>query len=101
MGLVIVLLLAALLLVVGGLWLAAAVYVLSDAQKRQLPNAWLWGLGTLVSGPVGLIAYLVDRPPSRRTPCSFCGEMILETDVRCPYCSRECQGGFPHGASSR
>jgi len=88
MNLFVALLIALGVLAGAALWVAAAMYVFVDAQKRNVPHATLWAVGTFLVGPVGLIAYLVDRPRARKAPCGFCGEMILETDERCPFCGR-------------
>jgi len=87
-ALLMVFLLGVVFLVLAAIWVLAAVYVLRDARRRNVSHAGLWALGTLLVGPVGLVAYLVDRPRSRRIACAFCGEMILDTDRACPYCGR-------------
>ncbi len=71
-----------------GLWLACPVYVYLDAVRRRMPHPVLWALGALWFGPFGLVAYLVDRPPSVRVKCRHCRKSILITDRECPYCGR-------------
>jgi hypothetical protein len=77
-----------------GLWVGAAAYVWSDASARRIPSAPWWALGTLLAGPMALIAYLIDRPKSAVTKCTFCTRPILAADRTCPYCGRE-QPGLP------
>ena len=84
-----VILLSLLIVLLGiGLCVGMVLYVWLDAQKKDVPNAGWWALGTLMTGPFGFIAYLVDRPATRVVTCWFCGETILDTDHRCPFCSR-------------
>jgi hypothetical protein len=78
----------ALVLVIAGAWIAAVIFVYMDASRRSISSLRMWVFGTLVFGPVGLIAYLVDRPKSKRVICHFCKRTILESDAVCPYCGR-------------
>ncbi len=70
-------------------WVVAAVYVFRDASERNMVNPAMWGFGVLMTGPLGLIAYLIDRPDVRRIECGFCGRPILATDRNCPFCGRD------------
>jgi len=70
-------------------WLGCAAFVYIDATRRHVRSAPLWALGTALLGPVALVAYLIDRPKAPQVSCAFCGQTILETDGRCPYCGRD------------
>ena len=78
-----------LFLATAALFAGIAVYVYIDATRRNVPEAWLWALGTMFTGPCALIAYLIDRPKAPQVICQFCGKTALETDPQCPYCGRE------------
>jgi hypothetical protein len=56
------------------IWLAIiigmAVFVYKDATKRGMDNAVLLTILTVVTGPLGLIIYLVMRPKGPTTPTS-------------------------------
>jgi len=71
------------------LWIAAVIYVFVDASNRKVEHPFLWAFGTFWTGPVGLIAYLLDRPKAEQRKCSFCGHTILRSDAHCPYCGRQ------------
>ena len=45
------------------IWIAICVYVYRDATARGMENAVLWLLLVIVGGPIGLIVYLIVRPP--------------------------------------
>jgi len=70
------------------LWLGAALYVWADATNRGMPGAFWWAVGTVFTGPAGLIAYLIDRARGRLVPCSFCGQLVDDKSPVCPFCSR-------------
>ena len=70
------------------LWMAAVIYVFVDASNRRAAHPFLWAFGTFWTGPVGFIAYLIDRPKAEQRTCSFCGHTILRSDAHCPYCGR-------------
>jgi len=72
-----------------GLWIGAVVYVYVDATRRNVACPALWAVGTFFTGPLALVAYLVDRPRGRLIRCGFCKETIQSVDRRCPYCGRE------------
>ncbi len=56
------------------IWLAIiiglAVYVYKDATKRGMDNAVLLTIVTVVTGPLGLIIYLMMRPKTNVPPTS-------------------------------
>ena len=72
-------------------WIVMVVYVFNDASQRNVGSPALWALGVLVTGPLGLIAWFIDRPNVKRVECDFCGRPILATDYNCPFCGREAQ----------
>ncbi|MCK4443504.1 MAG: hypothetical protein KAW09_03105, partial [Thermoplasmata archaeon] len=41
-------------------WIALAIWVYRDAEERDMLSV-LWGIGTLILGPIALIAYLLIR----------------------------------------
>lgn len=55
-----------------------------DASWRGM-RPWVWGLLTLVTGLIGLLAYLIARLAPPR-PCPNCGEPVLAKFKRCPVC---------------
>jgi hypothetical protein len=67
------------------LWLLLPTWVYVDARGRGLRRAWLFAFLTALSGPIGLLVYLIARP---ETPAA----------LTCPGCSREVDGGSycPH-----
>lgn len=78
------------------IWIYIAYWVYKDAQKRGEDNATIWLLIVLVAGIVGLIVWLMIRPPiggrkkeesDRR--CPNCGRIIPFDSVVCPYCSKK------------
>jgi hypothetical protein len=93
-------LLALAVLVPAALWVCAAVYIYTDASARKMPNAHWWAVGALLSGPLALAAYLIDRPKGIVANCRFCTRQILDTDLTCPYCGRE-GGGIPDSRGRR
>lgn len=83
------------------IWIILAVWVYKDAQKRD-GNGVLWLVIVLLTGIVGLIVWLIVRPPigsgssqstnifgsepSRR--CPSCGRGIPNDAQVCPYCGK-------------
>lgn len=65
-----------------------ALWIHSDARRRGGDNAVWWAVGSFVTFPLGLIAYLVDRPAGRLGVCPFCGNNAPETETRCVFCGR-------------
>jgi hypothetical protein len=67
------------------LWLLLPTWVYVDARGRSVRRAWLFAFLTALSGPIGLLVYLIARP---ETPAA----------LTCPGCSREVDGGAfcPH-----
>ncbi|HVO09207.1 MAG TPA: zinc ribbon domain-containing protein [Vicinamibacteria bacterium] len=67
------------------LWLLLPTWVYVDARGRGVRRAWLFAFLAAMSGPLGLIVYLIARP-----------EGLLS--LRCPGCDREVDGGAfcPH-----
>lgn len=74
-------------------WLALVCWVLSDAQERGAGTAPAWGLLTLLTGPIGLGAYLVVRPTPEA--CPGCGKSSDPGGLFCPYCGHGLRPGCP------
>ncbi len=72
-----------------------AIWVYRDAEKRGSSGA-LWLIIVIITGIIGLIIWLVVRPPvggekkqgSGRT-CPNCGRPIPMDARVCPYCSKK------------
>jgi len=47
-------------LLIGIVWLVMVIWVIVDAQKRQVSTIF-WPLATLITGPLGLLAYGIVR----------------------------------------
>jgi len=45
------------------LWIVICVYVYRDAKARGMENAVLWLILVIITGFIGLIIYLIVRPP--------------------------------------
>jgi Na+/H+-dicarboxylate symporter len=77
------------------IWIVLAIWVYKDAKKRGSSGA-LWLLIVLITGSIGLIIWLVVRPPiggekksdSGRT-CPNCGRSIPMDAQACPYCAKK------------
>jgi hypothetical protein len=82
------------------IWIIIAVWVYKDAEKRG-SNGILWVIIILITGIIGLIIWLVIRPPIGGDPskgqppaandrmCPSCGRPIpLDAQV-CPYCGKD------------
>lgn len=46
-------------------WLACAGWVFRDARRRSLDSAVPWGVGVLLTGPIGFVAYVMFQGSSR------------------------------------
>ena len=77
-----------------------AVWVYKDAQKRGSSGA-LWLIIVLLTGIIGLIIWLVVRPPiggekkaaaSSERRCPNCGRAIPDDARTCPYCGKNFEG---------
>ena len=83
------------------IWVILAVWVYKDAEKRGSSGA-LWLIIVIITGIIGLIIWLVVRPPigGKKTEdttstggddrrCPNCGRVIpLDANV-CPYCGKD------------
>ena len=73
------------------------VWVYRDAESRMM-NGGLWLIIVLISGPVGLLVYLIVRGETRREffPstrgqmrfCSTCGRELAVNTNFCPHCGK-------------
>lgn len=75
-------------------WLLVAVWVYKDAKKRG-ENGALWAIIIIVGGLIGIILWLVFRPPiggKKAAPdriCPNCGRAIPFDALLCPYCGKK------------
>jgi len=65
------------------IWIILAIWVYKDAEKRGKSGA-LWLLIVILTGIIGLIVWLVIRPPIGGEP----GQKKVSSDRRCPSCGR-------------
>ena len=85
-----------LVLIIG---IVLAIWVYKDAQKRGSSGA-LWLIIVLLTGIIGLIIWLVVRPPiggeksaaSSDRRCPNCGRAIPNDARTCPYCGKNFEG---------
>ena len=74
-----------------------AIWVYKDANKRGSSGV-LWLLIVLITGIIGLIIWLVVRPPiggEKKEPdrrCPNCGRAIPMDAKACPYCAKKFEG---------
>jgi len=83
--------------------IALAIWVYKDAEKRGSSGA-LWLIIVLITGILGLIIWLVVRPPigGKKTEtaaasspdrrCPSCGRAIPDDARVCPYCGKNFEG---------
>ena len=76
------------------IWIILAIWVYKDANKRGSSGV-LWLLIVLITGIIGLIIWLVVRPPiggEKKEPerrCPNCGRAIPNDAKACPYCAKK------------
>ena len=82
------------------IWIAIGVWLYKDAESRGKSGA-LWLIIGLIAGIIGLIIWLIVRPPkpefyekSRKLEkeqrvCPNCGRSIPLDAVTCPYCGKK------------
>jgi hypothetical protein len=79
------------------IFLLIAIWVYRDAEKRGSSGV-LWLLLVLITGIIGLIIWLVVRPPIGGKPkqqsdqdrmCPSCGRHIPMDAQVCPYCGKD------------
>jgi Na+/H+-dicarboxylate symporter len=86
------------------IWIVLAIWVYKDAEKRGSSGA-LWLIIVIITGIIGLIVWLVVRPPIGGAPasqqaaqarppeperrCPNCGRPIPMDARVCPYCSKK------------
>jgi hypothetical protein len=63
-----------------------AIWVSKDAKARGMENATMYVLLVIFTTWIGLIIYLVSRPPGILYRCPDCGQNRLERSRRCPHC---------------
>jgi len=75
-------------------YLVIAIWVYKDAKKRK-ENAALWALIVFITPLVGIILWMIMRPPiggRKTTPdrmCPNCGRGIPFDAQICPYCAKK------------
>ena len=63
-----------------------------DAVKRKMPYAWLWCVGMFSFPIIGIVIYLMKRPPLPEPPertsrlCPNCGKYYEPSVNYCPHC---------------
>lgn len=62
------------------------IWVAKDARNRGIDPA-LWFIVMLLAGWLGLLVYLVVRPPGTLIGCQRCGGKHLQFAKVCPHCS--------------
>ena len=80
------------------IFLLVAIWVYGDAEKRGKSGA-LWLIIVIILGLIGIIIWLIVRPPIGGEPkkvesdrrCPNCGRIIPEDAKTCPYCSKKFQ----------
>ncbi|HXY41467.1 MAG TPA: zinc ribbon domain-containing protein [Vicinamibacteria bacterium] len=76
------------------LWLLLPTWVYVDARGRGVRRAWLFAFLTAMSGPVGLIVYLIARPERPLSlQCPGCGREV-DGGAFCPHCGRDLSTAF-------
>ncbi len=76
------------------LWLLLPTWVYVDARGRGVRRAWLFAFLTAMSGPLGLIVYLIARPEGPLSlQCPGCGREV-DGGAFCPHCGRDLSTAF-------
>ena len=78
------------------IWILVAIWVYRDAEKRG-SSGILWLIIVILLGLIGIIIWLVVRPPIGGKPkegasgrmCPNCGRPIPMDARVCPYCGKE------------
>jgi hypothetical protein len=66
--------------------IAILVWVAKDSKARGMDSPVLWMLLVFFTSFIGLIVYLLVRPPGNTVPCPNCQNKRLESMVKCPHC---------------
>lgn len=64
------------------------VWVVKDARARGADGG-VWLLVILLAPFLGLLIYLLSRPPGMLLPCSHCGQRRLHYLAVCPVCAQK------------
>lgn len=82
------------------IWIVLAIWVYKDAERRDSSGA-LWLIIVIITGIIGLIIWLIVRPPiggkkgGQQQPaaserrCPGCGRVIPDDAQVCPYCGKQ------------
>jgi uncharacterized membrane protein YhaH (DUF805 family) len=66
--------------------IALLVWVAKDAKNRGMDSSILWMILVMITGPIGLIIYLLVRPQGNLMPCAHCGNKRLQASAKCLHC---------------
>lgn len=66
--------------------IALLVWVAKDAKNRGLDNAVLWMILVMFTGLIGLVIYILVRPPGNLIQCASCNNKRLQASAKCPHC---------------
>jgi Na+/H+-dicarboxylate symporter len=86
-------------LVIFIIWIVLAIWVYKDAERRGSSGA-LWLIIVIITGIIGLIIWLIVRPPeggkktteevgANQRRCPKCGRVIPDDARVCPYCGNK------------
>lgn len=76
------------------IWIVIAIWVYKDAERRG-KNGALWLIITILLGIIGIIIWLIVRPPIEEEEkkserhCPGCGRPIPMDARICPYCGKK------------
>jgi hypothetical protein len=62
------------------------VWVAQDVRDRGIDNPTIWVLILFLSFVIGLLVYMMSRPPGPLVPCAACSRRRLMTTKVCPHC---------------
>lgn len=66
--------------------IALLVWVAKDAKNRSMDSSVLWMILVMVTGPIGLIIYILTRPKGDLIACPSCSNKRLQVSAKCPHC---------------
>jgi hypothetical protein len=77
------------------LWLLIPSWVYIDARQRDLKNAFMWAMLTVISVGFALIIYLIVRPQTLKSfQCPKCESKLSGPKSFCPYCGQDLSTTF-------
>jgi hypothetical protein len=75
-----------LFLAVIALNIALLVWVGRDSKSRGMDSSVLWMILVVLTGPIGLLVYILTRPKGDLVACSQCANKRLQVSAKCPHC---------------